>query len=171
MAQVNEQNPGRALIVSYSYAGHTHRAAQALQELTGADWCQIHPWQPYPMAFPELLAQVKRELESGYHPRLLPLSHSPKPYGLLFVGAPNWCGTLPPPMASWLYRHDLSGKVVLPFYSHCGGAPCNFRRDIQKLCPKAEVEEALGVLDTEENLPELLSQWLARAGLAVTHKL
>ena len=45
------------------------------------------------------------------------------------------------------------------------------RRDIQKLCPKAEVGEALGILDAEEDaLPELLSQWLARMGLAVALK-
>ena len=162
----------QALIVSYSYSGHTHRIAQALQAFTGADWCEIYPWQPYPMAFPELLAQVKRELKTGYRPRLLPLSHAPKPYELIFLGCPNWCGTLPPPVAAYLHQHDLSGKVILPFYSHCGGVPCDMRGDIQELCPKARVWEALSVLNQdEEKLPELFSQWLARAGLSVTHKL
>lgn len=46
-------------------------------------------------------------------------------------------------MASWLCRQDLSGKLVLPFYSHCGGVPCDLRRDILALCPKADVREAL----------------------------
>lgn len=34
----------RPLIVSYSYSGNTHRIALELQALTGADWCEVHPW-------------------------------------------------------------------------------------------------------------------------------
>ena len=161
----------RPLIASYSYSGHTHRAAQALQGLTGSDWCEIYPRQPYPMAFPELLAQVKRELKTGYRPKLLPLSHPPPRHSVIFLGPPHWWGALPPPVSPWLRPLGLSGKQILPFYSHCGGVPCDMRRDIQKLCPKAEVGEALGILDAEEDtLPELLSRWLARMGLAVALK-
>ena len=54
----------RPLIVSYSYSGNTHQIAQVIQRLTGGDWCEIYPWQPYPMSFPELLWQVKREIKS-----------------------------------------------------------------------------------------------------------
>lgn len=79
----------RPLIASYSYSGHTHRAAQALQGLTGSDWCEIYPRQPYPMAFPELLAQVKRELKTGYRPKLLPLSHPPPALLGHFSGRPQ----------------------------------------------------------------------------------
>ena len=46
---------GLPLIVSYSYSGNTHRIAQEIQKMTGGNWCEIYPWQPYPMAFPELL--------------------------------------------------------------------------------------------------------------------
>ena len=49
---------GRPLIVSYSYTGHTQRIAQELQRMTNGDLCDIYPWQPYPMAFSELLRQV-----------------------------------------------------------------------------------------------------------------
>lgn len=82
----------RPLIASYSYSGHTHRAAQALQRLTGSDWCEIYPRQPYPMAFPELLAQVKRELKTGYRPKLLPLSHPPSATRSFFWAPPTGAG-------------------------------------------------------------------------------
>ncbi len=154
------------LIVSYSYSGNTHQIAQELQGITGGDWCEIHPWQPYPMAFPELLEQVKQELHSGYHPRLLPGARSPRPYQVIFVGSPNWCGTIAPPLASWLYKNDLSGKVILPFYSHCGGVKGNLRGDIARLCPGADVREALGVLnDSSKNLRAILQNWLDKTGL------
>lgn len=136
-----------SLIASYSYSGGTHQIAQEIQRITGSDWCEIHPWQPYPAAFPELLQQVKKEVKTQYHPRLLPTEYTPHSYSVIFVGSPNWCGTIAPPLASWLYKNNLSGKIILPFYSHCGGVPCDFRRDIVRLCPKADVREALGVLN------------------------
>ena len=125
----------KPLIVSYSYSGHTHRMAQALCALTGGSLCEIYPWQPYPMAFPELLQQVRKEIQAGYQPRLLSGTSAPKPYSVIFAGSPNWCGHIAPPLASWLAKHDLSGKVILPFYSHCGGVPCDFVREIVRLCP------------------------------------
>lgn len=157
----------RPLIVSYSYSGNTHRIAQELQALTGADWCEVHPWQLYPTAFPQLLRQVKREVRSGYRPRLLPGARPARPYSVIFVGTPNWCSTVAPPIASWLCKNDLSGKTVFPFYSHCGGAAGDFQKEILRLCPKADVREPLGVIDDgDSRLPEILSQWLQQIGTA-----
>ena len=87
------------LIVSYSYSGHTHRIAKEIQAATGGDWCEIYPWQPYPMVFTELLEKATKEIRSGYYPRLLPGFRSARPYTHIFVGAPNWCGTMAPPLA------------------------------------------------------------------------
>ena len=156
----------KPLIVSYSYSGHTHRIAQALCALTGGDWCEIYPWQPYPMAFPSLLRQVQKEIQTGYHPRLLPGAAGARAYAAVFVGSPNWCGHIAPPLAAWLAKNDLSGKVVLPFYSHCGGVPCDFGREIARLCPKAHVRTPLGVPEgAGADLPQALCSWLKENGL------
>ena len=166
-SEIETIEKNRPLIVSYSYSGNTHQIAQGLQTITNGDWFEIHPWQPYPMAFPELLEQVKREVQSSYHPRLLPLRCSVRPYQVIFVGSPNWCGTIAPPLASWLYKNNLSGKIILPFYSHCGGVSGNFRGDIAKLCPKADVKDALSIIDGGgDDLMELLRQWLVKTGIA-----
>lgn len=157
----------RPLIVSYSYSGNTHQIAQGIQRITGGDWCEIHPWQPYPMSFPELLWQVKREIKSQYRPRLLPVRYTPNRYSIIFVGSPNWCGTIAPPLASWLYKNDLSEKMVLPFCSHCGGVPCDFHRDVARLCPKADVREPLSVVDDGgDDLMSMLREWLIRTVIA-----
>ena len=156
----------KPLIVSYSYSGHTHHIAQALRALTGGDWCEIYPWQPYPMAFPELLEQARKEIRTGYHPRLLPGAASAREYAVIFAGSPNWCGHIAPPLAAWLAKNDLSGKVILPFFSHCGGVPCDFGREIARLCPGAEVRAPLGILEEPgADLPRLLRAWLGQNGL------
>ena len=160
-----EMSTSKALIVSYSYSGHTHQIARAIQALTGADWCELHPWQPYPVEFPALLRQVRQETKAGYRPRLLPGALPPQDYSAVFVGSPNWCGTIAPPLAAWLAGKDWSGKVVFPFYSHCGGAVGNIRADIAALCPGADVRDALGILQVgQTNLLQEIQSWLKAAG-------
>lgn len=164
--RLTEMNGSKALIVSYSYSGHTHQIARAIQALTGADWCELHPWQPYPVEFPALLCQVRQEIKTGYRPRLLPGALSPQDYPVVFVGSPNWCSTIAPPLASWLAGKDWSGKVIFPFYSHCGGAVGNLGADIAALCPGAEVREALGILQVgQTNLLQEIQSWLETAGV------
>lgn len=85
-----EPEKEKILIVSYSYSGNTHRIAREIQKLSDGDLCEIYPWQPYPMSFPELLAQVRQEVRSNYRPRLLPQPYFPKEYDVIFVGSPNW---------------------------------------------------------------------------------
>lgn len=157
----------KPLIVFYSYTGHTQRIAQGLEALTGGDLCPIFPSQPYPMAFPELLAQVRKEVDAHYRPPLLNLGPLPRAYRTVFVGCPNWCGTIAPPLASWLYGHDLAGKQVLPFFSHCGGVRGDLRGAVGRLCPKARVGEALEILEEEQDLEPLLRRWLLRCGAAL----
>ena len=143
MTDTKRNQKTQCLIVSYSYSGNTHRIARGIQELTGGDRYEIYPWQPYPMAFPELLNQVKKEVEHGYHPSLLPGAPSPVSYQVIFAGSPNWCGTIAPPLASWLYKNDLSGKILLPFYSHCGGVEADFRKDISVSCLRMATPAAI----------------------------
>ena len=79
-----------ALIVCYSYSGNTYRVAQAIQQLTGAELCQIFPSQPYPVVFSQLLEQVKREVKTKYRPPLIGNLRSPREFDTVFVGSPNW---------------------------------------------------------------------------------
>ena len=140
----------KPLIVCYSYTGHTREAALRLQSLTGGDLCQIFPRQPYPVSFPQLLEQARREIAAGVRPRLLVMGPGPQPYRTIFVGSPNWCGTIAPPLASWLSHYDFSGKVLFPFYSHCGGV----RGDLREV--EAQVNY-LGVCETQGQFAALVS--------------
>lgn len=157
--------PQRALIVSYSYSGNTQHIARRLQSVTGSDWSEIYPWQPYPIEFPELLELVRSEVNAGYRPRLLPGARSPRPYPVIMVGSPNWCGTIAPPLASWIYKNDLSGKLVLPFCSHCGGVDGDLRQSIAALCPRANVGRLLKITGKGDgDLDAVLCSWLEQEG-------
>lgn len=161
----------KCLIVSYSYTGNTQIIAQALANLTGGDWHEIFPRQPYPITFPALLATVQKQLARQFYPRLLTASPSPCSYPVVFAGAPNWCGTVAPPLKSWLAKNDLAGKIILPFYSHCGGTPCDFQKDIARLCPESDVRSPVGIVAGGRAAPEQeLLRWIEENGLIIKNR-
>ena len=94
------------LIVYYSYSGKTHRIAEEIQKQTGGSLSQIYPRQPYPADFDCLLKQVREENRSGKLPALLPITENAGGYDIVFVGSPNWCGTIAPPLAAWLEKNE-----------------------------------------------------------------
>lgn len=151
----------QGLIVSYSYTGHTLRLAQTIETVVGCVRSTLYPVQPYPMAFPELLEQVRQEIAKDFLPRLLPVTRLPHSYDLIFAGSPNWCGTIARPLAAWLYRNNLNRKVIMPFYSHCGGVAGDLRAAVAKYAPGADVRSPLGIIAGDDiDVSQAIRDWL-----------
>lgn len=149
------------LIVYYSYSGKTRRIAEEIQKQTGGRLSQIYLRQPYPADFGCLLKQVREENRSGKLPALLPITESAGAYDIVFAGSPNWCGTIAPPLEAWLDKSDMTGKVILPFFSHCGGEDKGMEQAVRGRCPGADMKNSLYVLENSgERLPHIVQEWL-----------
>ena len=147
----------KILIGCYSYSGKTRRIAEMIQKQTGGRLSRIYPRQPYPADFQSLLSQVREEIRTGRKVYLLSVEEKADEYDVVFVGSPNWCGTIAPPMASWLRENDLTGKKVIPFFSHCGGEDKGMEQAVRNLCPSAEMGSGLYVLENgSEDLHDMV---------------
>ena len=53
----------------------------------------------------------------------------------MFVGSPNWWGTLAPPVRTWVTQNleALKGKKVCLFQTHGGGGMQNLGRDFAEV--------------------------------------
>lgn len=153
----------KSLIVCYSYSGNTWKVAEEIRRQTGAVLCEIYPKQPYPMLFESLLARVRWEVEAGFLPGLFPINERIEDYGRIFVGTPNWCGTVAPPITAFLKGNNMEGRLLMPFYSHCGGGKGNVEEDIRRMCPGATVGEGISVVnDGGSTLAENIAFWLKK---------
>ena len=156
----------KMLIICYSQSGNTHRVAVEIQRQTQGELCQIYPWQPYPMTYRKLLSQVKKEIHDGYCPRLLPVSCNLQDYDVIFVGTPNWCGTMAPPVAAFLSQNQLSGKNILPFCTHGGGGSGHIEEDIRKICGDAKVCRIFSTIGKGGvHLTQDIGEWLRDNGI------
>lgn len=127
----------KVLIVYYTWSnGNTKKIAGELQRETRADLEKISMVHPYMGSYEEVVAQGKREVESGFLPEIQPLAHDLSQYEVVAVGTPTWWYTMAPAVKSFFHDHDLSGKEVIFFQTH-GGWPGHTLKDMAAACAGA----------------------------------
>lgn len=61
-------------------------------------------------------------------------------YDVIFVGFPIWWYDLPMPVWSFLEEYDLSGKTIIPFFTHNGSSSgASSISTVAELCPDSTV--------------------------------
>lgn len=122
----------KSLIVYYSHSGTTHRLAELIARETGGDLLELVPETAYPQDYNTVVAQAKRELQSGHRPALKTTLPDLSAYDMVFVGPPNWWSSPAPPVLTFLEQADAKGATVAPFCTHGGGDSGHIRWDMEK---------------------------------------
>jgi flavodoxin len=131
----------KVLVVYYSKSNNTKQIAQYIADTTYGDAFQIEPITPYPDDYRATTEQAKKEINEGYLPPIKSGIPNIKDYNIIFVGSPCWWATIAPPVSTFLTKHDLSGKIVIPFSTHEGSGLANNAKDTAKLTPNSTVLE------------------------------
>lgn len=112
------------LVVYFSWSGNGQQMARWISEETGGDLFRIVPTEAYGEDFDSCADRAKNELDNGIRPELS--EHIDKEamerYDVIYIGFPVWWYDLPMPVWSFLEEYDLSGKTVIPFFSHNGSS-------------------------------------------------
>ncbi len=157
---------GKVLVTYFSHSGNTREIANRIHSVVGGDIFEIQAVQPYPTEYNAVVEQAKKELQSGYRPRLKTEVRDIESYSVIFVGYPNWWSTIPMPVVTFLSEHDFSGKTIAPFCTHEGSRLGRSVGDIAKLCPGSTVLEGLAVRGSDvRNAQNELSGWLKRISI------
>ena len=163
----------KILIAFYSYSGNTRAAAQQIQGKVGGELYEIKPQKPYPANYKHCVAQAKKEILAGFTPPLAD-EISLEKYEIIFIGSPNWWGTMAPPVLSFIKLHDFSGKTIIPFFTHGSGGMQNCESDMIKYCETARAGKILKAAaflgsSMKTPVPELV-QWAENAVKAAGKK-
>lgn len=127
----------KTLIVYYSWSnGNTKRIAERLQQETDADIMRIETVTPYAGSHEDVVEQGKREVKSGFQPKIKPLPYAVSDYDVIIIGTPTWWYTMAPAVLTYLSGQDFAEKTVIPFATH-GGWPGHAIADMKKVCKGA----------------------------------
>lgn len=137
--QVMNSENAKILVAYYSYSGNTKDVAEAIQKKTGGDLFEIKTEGNYPEEYRPMTEQAKQEIQDGYRPKLTTTVADMAQYDIVFIGSPNWWGTITPQVSSFLESYDLSNKTVIPFVTHGGGGVQNTIKDLTAQCKDCKV--------------------------------
>ena len=143
--------------------GNTEIVDEMIAGLTGGDLFEVQTVQDYAADYYACTDQAKAELQQNARPALKRLPEHLEQYDTIFVGYPNWWGTMPMALFTLLEGIDLSGKRILPFCTNEGSGMGHSEADIRKLCPDAKLGKGLAVTGSKVKAarPEL-ERWLKR---------
>ena len=146
--------------------GNTEVVANMIQKIAGGDLFHIESVTAYPKDYTETTEVAKNELRAKARPKLAGRVENMKAYDVIFMGYPNWWGTMPMPVYTFLESYDFSGKTIVPFCTHEGSSMGHSEKDIAKACPKSTVLEGLAIHGTSASSAESkVSSWIDRLTL------
>lgn len=141
---------GKKVLVAYfSRSGNTRAIAEGIQKLTGGKMFEIQTSRPYPAEYHACTVVAKKEKEEGTRPALKTKVEDMGQYEVVFVGFPNWWGTMPMAVVSFLEGYDLAGKVLIPFCTHGGGGEQRCFTDFVKYSGQSEHKKGFLVSGSE----------------------
>ncbi len=129
--------------------GNTERVAEFIQSAVGGDLFEVETVKEYSKDYYKCTEEAKQELHEGTRPELKKYMDSIDEYDTIFVGYPNWWGTMPMAMFTFLEHYDLSGKKIVPFCTNEGSGMGSSERDLKKICKGATVEKGLSIHGAE----------------------
>ena len=174
-AQGYENKADNILIVYLSRTNNTKVVAEMIHENVGGDLVALELKNPYPQNYKSIVEQVAEENRTGFLPPLKTQINMDK-YDTVFLGFPTWGMQLPPPIKSFLTRHDLKDKTVIPFNTNAGYGIGSTFRTVESFCSDCNILEGFSVtggierdgiyLATKGNrkveVKELLVEWLEK---------
>lgn len=134
----SNQNPN-VLIAYYSWSGNTKEIAEDIHKAVGGTLFEIQTVQSYPEEYRATTEQAKKEINDHFKPELKTKVENMAQYDTVFIGSPNWWGTIAPAVSSFLAEYDLNGKTVIPFITHGGGGEQNTVKDLTAQCTGCHV--------------------------------
>lgn len=141
--------------------GNTEVVAKMIQEITDGSLFHIESKNAYPEDYTETTEIARKELRVNARPELTDQMDDIAAYDVVFLGYPNWCGTMPMPVFTFLEEYDFSRKTIIPFCTHEGGGLGHSEKDIAKRCPTATILKGLAINgSTVGSAKNTVSEWL-----------
>ena len=85
----------KVLIAYFSWSGNTKEIANQIQEITGGDLFEIKTVTPYSSNYNQCVETAKQEKEKNTRPAIQGKVANMSDYDVVFIGYPNWWGTMP----------------------------------------------------------------------------
>lgn len=143
--------------------GNAEHIAKTIASLTGADLFEIKPVKDYPSDYAKTTEVAMEELRAQARPEFVDPLPSIDEYGLIYLCYPNWWGTYPRVVASFLDRYDFSGKTIKPMCTHEGSGMGSSEAELKRALKGANVKTGLAIKGTNAHSSvDAIQRWIEK---------
>ena len=125
--------------------GNTEVVANIIHDLTGADLFKIEPVKSYPKDYHETTHLAQIELNNNARPAIKNKLTNTEEYDIIYLGYPNWWGTMSMIVLTFLESINLTGKIIKPFCTHEGSGMGNSESNLKSYFPDAIIKKGLPI--------------------------
>ncbi len=150
----------------YVKVGNTEIVVNGMKEMIDADTFKIEMANPYSPVYMTCINEAKEDLRKKARPELTNYPESIDEYDTIILAYPNYWGTMPMAVFTFLERYDFTGKTILPLCTNEGSGMGGSERDIKKTCKGADLKRGLSITGSQAaNSQGAVKKWLQANGL------
>ncbi len=145
----------------YITEGNTEKIAKMIAEKVGAELFKIEQKVPYAADYNTCIEQAKKDKNAGARPELASNLDNIEEYDEIYLGYPNYWGTMPMAVYTFLEAYDFTGKKIHPFCTHEGSGLSATENDIKNTAKGAEVLKGLAINGSSvDSAGSAIERWL-----------
>ena len=129
----------------YVKVGNTEIVVGLMKELIEADTFKIEMKDPYSPVYMTCIDEAKKDMQNNARPELTNYLENIDDYDTIILGYPNYWGTIPMAVATFLERYDFTGKTILPLCTNEGSGMGSSERDVKKYARGADLKRGLSI--------------------------
>ncbi|MBO4235003.1 MAG: NAD(P)H-dependent oxidoreductase [Firmicutes bacterium] len=152
--------------MKYIEVGNTEVAVGKIKDRIDADVFKIEMKEPYSPDYMTCIDEAKKHLRENARPELISIPDSIDEYDTIILGYPNYWGTMPMAVFTFLDALNFDGKTILPLCTNEGSGMGHSESDIKKACSQAVVKKGLAISGSKvESSDSQIDSWLKTNGL------
>ena len=145
----------------YVKTGNTEIVCDIIKEMIEADSFKIEMKEPYSPVYMTCIDEAKKDLRKKARPELKAYPDSVDGYDTIILAYPNYWGTMPMAVFTFLERYDFSGKTILPLCTNEGSGMGRSEQDIKKYAKGAALKKGLPITGSNAaGCQNSVQQWL-----------
>jgi flavodoxin len=150
----------------YVKVGNTEIVCGIIKDLIPADSFKIEMKNPYSPVYMTCIAEAKKDMRENARPELVSMPESIDEYDTVILGFPNYWGTMPMAVLTFLENFDFTGKTILPLCTNEGSGLGSSERDIRKYAKGARLGRGLSITGSRAaDSRGALERWLKAEGM------
>lgn len=136
---------GQNYNVGYLTEGNAEHIAKVIQKYTDSEIFELIPEVPYPEDYNKCTEVALDELHKEARPKYKGDISNLSDYDVIYLCYPNWWGTYPRIISTFIESHEIKGKKIKPMCTHEGSGMGRSVEELKRSLKDSHIARGLAI--------------------------